>query len=223
MRSQLRLAVLAAIGLAACSSGTAPVTTTTPAGPSTAASVSPIATPSVGPNATSSTASSASPIATTTTTARGCPAGQDGLIAQVKVTDWSLLIGGNRIPLTTAGIRNRSGDYQADDAIPQWAQLTSATPTVTASAGGKGVLAGSAGLRLLSGTVAVFPASAFDIAANRFPDPSTVTPRPLSSADGKLALAYPKTAGRWVLAFGVTWQTACLGGDGVAYVVAVTR
>ncbi|HEX9044120.1 MAG TPA: hypothetical protein VF802_03750 [Candidatus Limnocylindrales bacterium] len=161
----------------------------------------------------------ASPVAVTD----GCPPGQEGLVASSLALERSLRIGSTRFALVTAGIQNRSGDAQADDAIAAWATLTNETPTVSAAAGSTGRLAGSSALRLLSGTLAVFPASAFDLAAGRVPDSGSVPTTALRAADGTLAFRFPPTAGRWVLAFGVNWQSLCIKGDGVAYAFASTR
>lgn len=216
---RLGVALLAAIVAGGCSGSEPSPTPTSTATPLAAVSTaSPSATTPATP-ATSPTPAPARPSGSSGT----CPAGSDGLRASAIALDRTLHVDGTRFALTTAGIHNRSGDAYVDDLMPTWATLTSETPTVAAPPGSTGRLGGSLGLSLVGGTLAVFPASAFDLAANRFPDPGSVTPTPLTASNGSLTFAFPRKVGRWVLAFGVRWQTACLAGDGVAYVFAATR
>ena len=184
---------------------------TTPPAASVAAPPSPLP-----PNSRPGPTERASPVTGT------CPVGQEGLQEQSIGLDRSLRLDGETISLTTAAIRNRSGDEQADDVIPQWVGLTAETPTVAAPAGAEGILMGSPGMTLEAGTVSVFPASEFVFATNRFPDPASATASALAADGGLLTVSYPTTKGQWVLAFYFEWQTKCLTGDGVSFALAET-
>jgi hypothetical protein len=241
VRSGLLVAVvMTGVALAGC--GGAPGSASAPAGVSPIGSVAPDLTASPAPSASVavvSPAPSASEAAASTApspsgaadspaasgAALQCPASDAGNLALSTALDRTIrLADGRSIELTTAGIQARNGSWGGDDAIPEFGALDLGMTPAKAAAGGSYEVSGSPGMALTGGTARAWRRDQF---SGRAGPNVTITGSPrglkLTSDGERLLLVMPTAAATWVVELGPRWQTTCLQGDGVAYLLITTR
>jgi hypothetical protein len=183
------------------------------------------ASPSIEPTASATPAPTATPteapsVAPNPAPAEGtsCGTGEAAFKRAVRDVDNGLAFGGRPIEFTTAGITMRNGSYAADDSIPGFIGLTSDEVAVESGSGGSVRLNGPPNLTLIRADARSWPWSSIDFAngsGGRDEDARPVVATP-NGARAILVHA-PMDAGDYALEFHVTWMTACLEGDGVAY------
>ena len=137
-----------------------------------------------------------------------CPGGQAGIFA-VKAVNHTLHVGSTPLALVTGVVTNRVDGFSVDDVTGPFPGFDPGGGVALFARGQSGRLRAPAGVQLLGGDAMAF---AWD---GRTLPRTAGRPLAVHVDGGGLAFTYP-AAGRYLIEFGVRWQSTCLKGDGVA-------